>query len=181
MKKIVFVTGNYNKFIEVRDIFAKKGISVIQKKEDYPEIQSNSLEEIAEYGVQYLVKKLNKAVMMDDTGLFIEVLNGFPGPYSAFVDKCIGNKKILKLMEGELNRNALFKTVVGYCEPNNEPILSVGIVKGKIADKERGLHGFGYDPIFEYDGKTFGEMAEEDKNEISHRRMALNEFLKLVG
>ena len=108
MHKIVFVTGNKGKFAEVRDILLTFGIEVIQDKNGYPELQEDELEPIAAYGAQYVANKLNMPVMVDDSGIFIKALNGFPGPYSRFVEDRLGNPKVLKLMEGEKDRSSLF-------------------------------------------------------------------------
>jgi XTP/dITP diphosphohydrolase len=71
----------------------------------------------------------------------------------------MGNKKVLKLMEDEEDRTAVFKSVIGYCEPGKEAIVFTGTVEGTISFEERGTGGFGYDPIFEYNGRTFAEMV----------------------
>lgn len=178
MHKIVFVTGNKGKFSEVRDILKTFEIEVIQDKNGYPELQENELEPIAAYGAQHVANKLDMPAMVDDSGIFIKCLNGFPGPYSRFVEDKLGNSKILKLMEGEKDREAYFKTVIGYCEPGREPLVFPGVVKGNIAYEERGTGGFGYDPIFEYQGITFGELGDAEKNKVSHRRRAIDNFLE---
>ncbi len=167
----------------MRDILKNFGIEAIQNKDGYPELQEDELEPIAANGgAQYVANKLNMPVMVDDSGIFINALNGFPGPYSRFVeDKLGGNPKVLKLMEGEKDRSAYFKTVIGYCEPGQEPLVFPGgVVEGKIAYEERGTGGFGYDPIFEYNGMTFGgELGgDEEKNKVSHRRRAVDNFLE---
>jgi XTP/dITP diphosphohydrolase len=178
MHKMVFVTGNKGKFAEVRDILLPFGIEVIQNKSGYPELQEDELEPIAAYGAQIVADKLQMPVMVDDSGIFINTLNGFPGPYSRFVEDKLGNPKVLKLMEGEKDRKAYFKTVIGYCEPGKEPHVFPGVVEGKIAYEERGLGGFGYDPIFEYNGVTFGELGDAEKNKVSHRRRAIDKFME---
>jgi len=176
MKKIIFVTGNLHKVKEARDILSPLGITMEQSDCGYPELQADDLEEIAKFGAKWAANKLNSEVMVDDSGLFIEALGGFPGPYSAYVFDKIGNKRILKLMESEENRSAFFKCVIGYCRPNEEALVFLGEVSGKIAREIRGSAGFGYDPIFEVNGKTFGEMKEEEKNRLSHRYRALVKF-----
>jgi XTP/dITP diphosphohydrolase len=176
MRKIVFVTGNKGKLREARDILGAKEIEVLQNSDGYPELQEDELEPIAAYGARWVADKLGMPVMVDDSGLFIKALNGFPGPYSAFVEEHLGNKRILKLMEDEVDRAAIFKSVIGYCEPGKKPMVFAGTVEGKIAFEERGTGGFGYDPIFEYKGMTFGELGDEEKNKVSHRRRALDKF-----
>jgi len=179
-EKIVFVTGNAGKFEEIREILKTIGIAVIQNKGDYPEIQADDLEPIAAASAKAAAEDLKIPVLVDDSGIFIHALNGFPGPYSRFVEDHLGNPRVLKLMENEKDRRAYFKTAVAFCEPGKEPLTFSGIVEGKIAFEERGTGGFGFDPIFDYNGKTFGELGTEFKNTISHRRRALDKFIEWV-
>lgn len=176
MRKIIFVTGNSHKVSEAGDILSKAGITVEQNNCGYPELQDDSLEKIAGFGAQWAANELNSEVMVDDSGLFIDALGGFPGPYSAYVFDTLGNENILKLMEGVANRKAVFKCVIGYCKPGNEPRVFSGEVEGVIAQKIRGIGGFGYDPLIEVGGKTFGEMPDDEKNSLSHRYRALLNF-----
>ncbi len=176
MRNIVFVTGNKGKFREAAEILAAKDIELLQNADGYPELQEDELEPIASYGARWAADKLGHPVMVDDSGLFINALNGFPGPYSAFVEDNLGNSRVLKLMEDETDRSASFRSVIGYCEPGGEPVVFTGTVEGSIAFEERGTGGFGYDPIFEYEGRTFGELGDEEKNKVSHRRRALDKF-----
>ncbi|MCZ7399074.1 MAG: XTP/dITP diphosphatase [Candidatus Methanoperedens sp.] len=176
MRKIIFVTGNPHKVREAGDILSHVGITVEQNNCGYPELQENELEPIASFGARWAADKLDSEVMVDDSGLFIGALGGFPGPYSAYVFDTLGNERILKLMEGETNRRAVFKCVIGYCRPGEEPYLFSGEVAGEIANESRGSGGFGYDPIFAVGGMTFGEMVEEEKNRLSHRYAALSKF-----
>jgi len=177
-EKIVFVTGNAGKFAEIKEILNSVGIEAIQNNGDYPEIQADDLEPIAAASAKAAADDLGIPVLVDDSGIFIKALNGFPGPYSRFVEDHLGNPRVLKLMEKETNRDAYFKTVIAFCEPGKEPITFAGTVEGKIAFEERGDGGFGFDPIFDYNGKTFGELGTEFKNTISHRRRALDKFLE---
>ena len=176
MRKIIFVTGNSHKVREATDITAPLGIEIEQNNCGYPELQEDTLEAIAGFGARWAANKLNSEVLVDDSGIFIDVLSGFPGPYSAYVARTIGNERILKLLEGETNRLASLKCVIGYCRPHEEPIVFSGEVAGKIAEDIRGNLGFGYDPIFEVGKVTFGEMQDEEKNRISHRYRALVKF-----
>lgn len=176
MRKIIFVTGNPHKVREATDILSPLRITVEQNNCGYPELQEDNLEAIAKFGAEWAANRLNHEVMVDDSGLFIEALGGFPGPYSAYVFDTLGNERILKLMEGEENRSAVFKCVIGYCRPGEEALVFSGEATGEIAKEIRGNAGFGYDPIFEVDGITFGEMNEEEKNRLSHRYRALIKF-----
>ena len=132
MHKIVFVTGNKGKFAEVRDILKALGIEVIQNKNGYPELQENELEPIAAYGAQHVANKLNMPVMVDDSGIFIKALNGFPGPYSRFVEDKLGNQKVLKLMEGEkLTEQRILRPLSDIANLEKSPWFSLVLLKGK--------------------------------------------------
>jgi XTP/dITP diphosphohydrolase len=180
IEKIVFITGNAGKFAEIQGILKSFGIDVIQNKGDYPEIQADDLEPIAAASAKAAAEDLKIPVLVDDSGIFIRALNGFPGPYSRFVEDHLGNPRVLKLMENEKDRRAYFKTTIAFCEPGKEPLTFSGTVEGNIAFEERGTGGFGFDPIFDYNGKTFGELGIEFKNTISHRRRALDKFIEWV-
>jgi XTP/dITP diphosphohydrolase len=177
-RKIIFVTGNPHKVIEAKGILSPLGIEIVQNNCGYPELQEDGLEAIAGFGAKWAANKLNREVMVDDSGIFIEELSGFPGPYSAYVAKTLGNEMILKLMEGVSNRSASLKCVIGYCRPGEDAMVFSGEVKGNIAKSIRGNLGFGYDPIFEVFGVTFGEMGDEEKNRTSHRYRALVKFAR---
>jgi XTP/dITP diphosphohydrolase len=166
---IYFVTSNKGKFAEAQAIM--KGL--IQRDLGYTEIQADTLEEVASYGIREVMEKLQDPVMIEDAGLFIEELKGFPGVYSAYVQKTIGNSGILRLMAGESNRRAFFRSVVCYAEAGEGPHVFQGEVHGQIGFQPRGSGGFGYDPIFYVDGKSLGEMEIEEKNRISHRAASL--------
>ena len=180
MKKILFGTSNKHKFEEAKVLFRQYDIIVEQYVPRTPEIQNDNLENIAKYTVLHEIQNINKPLFVEDAGIFIEELNGFPGPYSSYVQKTIGNIGILKLMEGVRNRDAEFRSVVAYCEPNTKPATFMGITKGYIAMEIRGGRMFGYDPIFipyEGDGRAYSEMAPAEKNKISHRGKALILFI----
>jgi len=118
---------------------------------------------------------------VEDAGLFVEALKGFPGPYSAYVYRTLGTRGILKLMENVEDRAASFRSVVVFSSPEHQPVCFSGEVKGRISMEERGDSGFGFDPIFEPeagDGRTFAEMTTEEKNRYSHRAEALRRFAK---
>jgi XTP/dITP diphosphohydrolase len=144
----------------------------------YPEIQGE-ISEVAKAGVIYISNKIKKPIFVEDAGLFIRALNNFPGTFSKFVFEKIGNKGILKLMEGIKDRYAEFRSVIAFFNPltMDKPKLFEGIVKGKISYTIRGTHGFGYDPIFFTNGKTFGELTRSEKNQLSHRSKSFNKLL----
>jgi len=181
MRKIIFVTGNAHKIKEAGDILSPCGITVEQNNCGYPELQEDELEKIAAYGAEWAANKLGSEVMVDDSGIFIRALGGFPGPYSAYVFDTLGNERILKLMERETDRKAVFRCVIGYCRPGEKARLFAGEVDGEISLEGRGDAGFGYDPIFAVGGRTFGEMGEDEKNLLSHRYRALLKFAEWLN
>ncbi|MFQ6068439.1 MAG: XTP/dITP diphosphatase [Candidatus Bathyarchaeia archaeon] len=179
--KVVFLaTSNIHKFNEVRRILSEyKTATAMLKKIDAIEIQDDNIENVAKASAVDAVKKCNLPIVVEDAGLFIEVLKSFPGPYSSYVFKTIGNDGILKLMETVTNRNAYFKSVVAFLSPKmNEPLCFIGKVKGQIVKEKRGSQGFGFDPIFNpcNSSKTFAEMTVEEKNRLSHRALAFRRF-----
>ena len=179
MKTITFITGNKHKVIEAENIFKDYDIKLEHVDLGYCEPQG-TLDEVAKSGAKYASRKLNKPVIVEDAGLFIKALEGFPGTYSSYVQDTLGNSGILKLLEDADDRYAEFRSVIGYCTPNSEPKVFLGKVSGEIASCEKGDLGFAFDPIFyvpEKD-KTFGELTTEQKNQFSHRKNSLEKFIK---
>jgi XTP/dITP diphosphohydrolase len=182
-KMIFFATANINKFNEARRILSRLEIAVGMLKLKGDEIQSDNLQEIAEKSVQTAYKKCRLPIIVEDAGLFIDTLNGFPGPYAAYIYKTIQNNGILKLMENKENRTATFKSIISYCDNQTplDPLSFYGESKGTITTQQRpeqGKNGFGFDPIFQPNNspKTFAEMTLQEKNTHSHRADALYKF-----
>ncbi len=182
-KVVFFATGNIQKYNEVRSALSPTGIAVSLLRIKGDEIQSESLQEIAQKSAVNAYNRCRLPVFVEDAGLFIDALGGFPGPYAAYVYKTIHNKGILKLMENQQNRAATFQSVIVYCDAQTirQPASFLGVSKGEITNAERkeiGKSGFGFDPIFQPDGskKTFAEMTIEEKNGFSHRAMAIRKF-----
>ncbi|SEW13141.1 XTP/dITP diphosphatase [Natrinema salifodinae] len=172
---IRFVTGNDGKVREARDYL--EGIeSVEQLAYDYTEVQSDSLAEIATRGAREAFEHLgsDEPVLVDDAGLFVDALGGFPGPYSSYVEDTVGVERLWRLAADEENRRAQFRTVLAYADESGTETFE-GSVAGTLV-APRGEGGFGYDPIFEYNGQTMAEMSTEEKNAISHRGRALAAF-----
>lgn len=179
-KVAFFVTTNFHKFNEARRVLAEHGVAAALLKIEAIEIQDDDLEEIAKASVRDAVEKSGLPVLVEDAGLFIEVLKGFPGPYSSYVYRTLGTKGVLKLMEAMDERSAYFYSVVAFYSPEDaSPKCFHGKVEGNISSKERGNQGFGFDPIFKPKGgvsKTFAEMTTTEKNKLSHRAQALRKF-----
>lgn len=186
MKTINFITGNNGKVHEATEKFKPLGFTIVQKDLGYPEIQTETLEEVAKYGVTHIQQKgITHPFILEDAGVFIDELHGFPGVYSSYVYFTIGLDGILKILKDSKNRSAVFRSVFAYAEPNGEPKLFIGECKGTISTDKLGIKGFGYDPIFIPEGfeKTFAEMDTKEKNLISHRGKSLEklyQFLKKI-
>ena len=116
------------------------------------EVQDDSLKSIAKTSATDAVGKCGLPIIVEDAGLFIEALNGFPGPYSSYVYRTLGTEGILKLMKNVDEREAYFQSVVAFSSPEEVPKCFHGKVKGKIFREVRGRPGFGFDPIFEPSG-----------------------------
>lgn len=181
-KVIFFATGNVHKFREAKEVLSRYGIALGMLRIKSLEIQSESLEEIAETSVLDAFKKCGLPMIVEDAGLFVEALNGFPGPFSSYVYQKIGNSGLLKLMEGVENRQAKFRSALAYLSKELEsPKCFVGEVRGEITRENRGgPSGFGFDPIFKPEKceKTFAEMTLMEKNRYSHRAKAFRKFAK---
>lgn len=181
MKKIFFITSNQGKLIEAKNKFSEINIEIIQKNIGYPEIQANSLEEVAFFGVEDILKNFKNPFILEDAGLFIDALNGFPGVFSAYVFHTIGCDGILKLMKDKKvkDRTAVFKSVFAYGKSDCKSYLFMGECKGRISTVKRGDNGFGYDPIFipNNSKKTFAEMNISEKNNYSHRGKSLEKVI----
>ncbi len=184
MKKLRFITSNRGKFSEVREILSNHGVEVVQENIPCPEIQTDTLEEVVSFCLDWLGDE--EVYLIDDSGLFIDGLGGFPGVYSAYVFRTLGNEGVLKLLNGlpEEKRTARFETVFGIGGAYGEKLLFSGVCEGHISHGIIGEGGFGYDPIFipvAGDGRTFGEMSVHEKNTLSHRGDAVRKMMKNAG
>lgn len=176
---IFFVTRNIHKFNEASKLLTKYDIATAMLKTKKAEIQDDDLENISKTGALEAFKRSGLPLIVEDAGLFIKALNGFPGPYSSYVYRTTGNNGILKLTRGVTDRYAQFRSAVAYCGQDGSVKSFLGISEGRIAGEPRGSSGFGFDPIFKPlrgSGKTFAEMSTEEKNMFSHRSRALRKF-----
>jgi XTP/dITP diphosphohydrolase len=177
---VVFVTGNIHKFHEAIHVFSKYNLSTAFIRIKKPEIQDDDIENIATTSAIEVSKKCNLPIIIEDSGLFIRAVNGFPGPYSSYVYRKLGTKGILKLLHDEENRDAYFQSVVTFSDPTTSIVNCFhGKVEGIITHEERGQLGFGFDPVFKpspHPDKTFGEMNINEKTKHSHRSKALRKF-----
>ena len=176
---IYFATRNKGKYVEAAQIAKVFRIKLKEIKTEKIEIQSDHLEDIASFAAMRVSETTQGSVVAEDAGLFVDNLQGFPGPYSAYVFKTIGNEGVLDLLRGATDRSASFRAVVSFARPRRPSVCFGGEVKGMITRKPRGSHGFGFDPIFvpvQADGRTFAEMNTMEKNLLSHRAKAFIKF-----
>jgi XTP/dITP diphosphohydrolase len=183
-KVILFATSNRGKLEEARMILVPFGLSVEQYDGKGVEIQADTNGEVAAFASKGAASSSGRPVLVEDAGICVESLKGFPGPYSAYVFKTIGTAGIIGLLRWPQRkgkeRAAKFVSSLAYCEPQGEPSLFEGTVRGTIAFKPSGEGGFGFDPIFVPEGgsKTFGELTLEEKCAVSHRAVAMRKFAR---
>lgn len=176
---LAVITGNKGKAAEIEAIL---GIPVDAVNLEITEIQSLDVSDVARAKATAAYRLLGRPVVVDDTGMSIECLEGLPGALvSWFLDK-LGPAGILRLVASAENRRASVMTCIGYA--NGEGVETyIGQVDGTISTELRGTNGFGYDPIFIPDGqsKTYAEMTSDEKNSISMRKEALVKLKSALG
>lgn len=184
---LYFVTGNIYKFNEGLEIFSKERLRYQLKQKDIKtiEIQAKSLRDVASFKLNSVKNKINASFFIEDAGFFVDVpLGGFPGVYSSYVLKTIGNEGILKLIDDFTESRAHFSAIISlYFKPLDEVLFFDGNITGKISDTIRGEGGFGFDPIFIPDlipDKTFAEISTHQKNKISHRGQAMKKLISFL-
>ncbi|MDD5861467.1 MAG: non-canonical purine NTP diphosphatase [Prevotella sp.] len=191
--KIVFATNNAHKLQEIREILGDKfeilSLNDIGCHEDIPET-GMTLEENAHQKASYVFEKYGYDCFADDTGLEVEALDGAPGVHSARYaegtdhDSEANMAKLLRELDGKVNRKARFRTVIALIQKEGDSTVCSreyafeGEVKGRIDTEKHGTAGFGYDPLFIPDGydKSFAELGEDIKNQISHRARAVKQL-----
>jgi XTP/dITP diphosphohydrolase len=181
--KLVLATANPDKAVEIADILGP-GFVLLPRPADAPEVDEtgSTLEDNARLKAVALVEATGEAAVADDTGLFVDALDGAPGVFSSryagegatYADNVA---KLLAAMEGvpAPRRGAVFRTVALACFPDGHEVAAVGEVRGVIAESARGANGFGYDPLFvplDGDGRAFAEMTTAEKDAVSHRGRA---------
>lgn len=187
MKRIVIATNNKGKIKEIKQIFKDyelltlKDVNCeIEVEEDQDTFEGNSFKK-----AKIISEITNLPCIADDSGLCIDIFDGWPGVYTA---RFLGenatqderNRTILEKMKNlkESERTARVKCVMTYYY-DGRILIGKGEVVGKIAKEPKGDNGFGFDPIFELDdGKTYAEMSQEEKNRLSHRKIALENLKK---
>jgi XTP/dITP diphosphohydrolase len=176
---VTLVTTNPGKLREVRTLLAPFGAKVLPLRRRLPEPQAESLGEVARSKLA-AVRDVPGWVLVEDSGLFIPSLGGFPGVYSAHIYQIWGLSPILELLRRR-ERRAVFRTVAGLRRGDRTWFTS-GACAGTIARTERGSNGFGFDPIFVPSGNrsTFGEMDSSEKDKVSHRARAMRRIGRIL-
>ncbi|MCL4315128.1 MAG: RdgB/HAM1 family non-canonical purine NTP pyrophosphatase [Candidatus Thermoplasmatota archaeon] len=177
---ISFVTSNEHKFHEVSVFMKEVGMEVTWVKMKYEEIQDEDVKKVSLLSMKSLQGVINGDFFIEDTGLFIADLKGFPGAYASYVQKTIGNDGILKLLEGR-ESEAYFETCISL-SLSGKISQFTGTLKGRMATTQTGKSGFGYDPIFIPEGEkmSLAQIETSRKNEISHRGRALREMVNFL-
>ena len=192
MRKLVLSTSNKNKVNEIREILKDLPVEILSKEEiglgrlevveDGDTLESNSLKK-----ARALKELTPYMVMADDSGLFVDALNGEPGIYSSRYGGDDGNDKLnnetlLRNLKDK-DRTAAFRSVIALIDENGNEYVMQGICRGSLLEEEKGSGGFGYDPLFVPEGyhESFAEMPYEVKNSISHRRRAIDGLREVLA
>jgi XTP/dITP diphosphohydrolase len=187
--ELVVASNNKGKLREISSLIANVTLLSLDDIGYQGEIDEpfHSFEENALAKAQAIHQFSGKKVFADDSGICVEALNGAPGVNSAYFgglprSDAKNNDKLLYSLEGKENRNAFYKAVICLIW-NDQPFFFEGICKGRIAESPRGENGFGYDPLFIPEGyeQTFGELALDIKNSISHRGKAVTKLVEFLN
>ena len=203
MRQLILASRNSGKIREFRRMLAEVSSDIeVLSLIDFPNLPDveetgATLQENAELKASQITEVTGKTCLADDSGIFIDALNGDPGVYSArwsgvHGDDSANNAKVLKQIQelevnGPVDRSAQFRCVVALSFPKGhrragETIFESGQMPGRIIDVGRGAHGFGYDPIFVPDGytQTSAELDAQEKDRISHRGQAMRKILPIL-
>ena len=187
MNRIVFATNNKNKLREVREMLVPLGFDIISQSEAgcdiSPEENGTTFEENSAIKARAVYDVLKIPVIADDSGICVDALNDAPGVHSARYapNGCECDKLLAEMAEvADENRGAKFVCVISFIDETGALTALRGECHGKIGYEKRGINGFGYDPVFMREGKSFAELSTDQKNEISHRAEALKQLYKLI-
>ena len=185
--KLVLASKNAHKLVEMRDILSQLGVEVVLESDVGVDVDveetGTTFEENAFLKAHAVMEATGLPAIADDSGLCVDALNGAPGVYSARyggpeLDDAGRYRLLLENLRGQMTRTAKFVSVITCCFPNGDVICARGECPGTIAYAPQGEGGFGYDPVFFVPGlkKTFAQLSPEEKNAISHRGKALEQF-----
>lgn len=188
--RFVLATTNVDKVKEIREVLESTDVELLERPRDVPDVDEteDSLEGNALLKARALVRATGNAAIADDTGLFVDALEGRPGVFSAryageSATYAMNVAKLLDEMDGvqPTSRGAHFRTVIAVAYPDGTSFCVEGVLDGSITTQADGANGFGYDPVFqpsECDGRTLAQMTTREKNTISHRSRALRALLE---
>jgi len=173
--RVWFATSNDHKYEEASYVLTSLGIGIGRLPSKGDELQSEDPSEIAMHAAKAAYTEYRRPLFVEDTGLFIGTLGGFPGTSASYVFKTVGQRGVLRLMEEAADRHAEFISAVAYSDGHSRPRVFTGRLSGTIARRSLGQKGFGFDPIFipQGGGVTLAQLDMRQKCQISHRAVAL--------
>jgi XTP/dITP diphosphohydrolase len=194
-RPLVLATGNEGKISEFEILLEDFDVTIKSLKDFGPippvKEDGKTFEDNAVKKARHTARVLGLPALADDSGLAVEALGGIPGVHSARyagqnAPDAANNAKLLKAMDGQTRREALFMCVISIAVPRGPALIYEGRCEGLITQEPLGDRGFGYDPLFYYPplNRTFAQMSSEEKNKVSHRGKAMaelrNEFDKVL-
>ncbi|HSM45294.1 MAG TPA: RdgB/HAM1 family non-canonical purine NTP pyrophosphatase [Acidimicrobiia bacterium] len=187
--RLVVASKNPDKIAEIEEVLSATNLAgEIVRGLDWPDIVESgaTLEENARLKARAVVEATGLPVVADDTGLEVAALEGAPGVHTArFAGSAARYEdnvaKLIEVMAGVEDRRARFRTVVALAFPDGVEVVAEGELEGAITERPRGERGFGYDPVFEVDGRTLAQMSAEEKNRLSHRARAIRALAESLG
>lgn len=180
LREISLITGNANKLADVKEILEPRGFQVKSQALDIPELQG-SIEEITIAKCKRAAELVGGPVLVDDTALCFNAMNGMPGPYIKYFLESLGPEKLHLMLAGFDDKSAQAVATLGYCwGPGHEPLLFQGRADGRIVPA-RGTLRYGWHASFEFaTGQTFAEMEDAEKHKISHLGKALDKLARYL-
>lgn len=186
--RLVVASKNRDKIAEIEAILGESNLAgEVVRGLEWPDVEETgeTLEENALLKGRAVVEATGLPVIADDTGLEVSALDGAPGVHTArfagdgarYEDNVA---KLIEVLAGQDDRSATFRTVVALVFPDGVEIVAEGRLEGRISTEPRGADGFGYDPVFDVDGRTLAEMGTEEKNQLSHRARAIRALASSV-
>lgn len=187
--RLVVASKNPDKITEIEHVLESLGVTrEIVRGLDWPDVGESgaTLEDNALLKARAVAGAVGLPAVADDTGLEVAALGGRPGVNTArfaglsasYAENVV---RLLGEMEGMADRRASFRTVAALVFPDGVEVVAEGSVEGVITFERRGHGGFGYDPVFEVEGRTLAEMSLEEKNQLSHRARALRALATALG
>ncbi|MEX1208599.1 MAG: RdgB/HAM1 family non-canonical purine NTP pyrophosphatase [Acidimicrobiia bacterium] len=189
IRSLVLATKNPHKAAEVAAVLARlvPGLELVDGLQ-WPDVDETgaTLEDNAILKARTVARATGHDAIADDTGLEVDALGGAPGVRSSRyagerASYAENRAALLEAMRGRSDRGARFRTVVALVTTGGETITAAGTLEGRITEAPRGESGFGYDPIFEVDGRTLAELGEAEKNQMSHRARALEALAEILA